>query len=128
MKLRRAVLRMAVKIARGEIGQGADSGLRLRLNLIEAGGSAWYNPEQREMMAATPDLDALYTRHIKPLPPEDRLRLLAVIARDLALVSGPGPSRERSLLELEGLGAEPWQGNDAQAYVDRLRAEWDHRP
>ncbi len=79
-------------------------------------------------MAANPDVEALYARHIKPLPLEDRLRLLAVIARDLALVSAPGPPRERSLLELEGLGAEIWQGVDAQAYVDQLRAEWDRRP
>ena len=79
-------------------------------------------------MAANPDVEALYVRHIKPLPPEDRLRLLAVIARDLALVSGPGQPRERSLLELEGLGAEIWQGVDARAYVDQLRAEWDQRP
>ena len=79
-------------------------------------------------MAVHPDLDALYARHIKPLPPEDRLRLLAVIARDLALVGSPGQPRERSLLELEGLGADLWQGVDAQAYVDKLRAEWDRRP
>ncbi len=79
-------------------------------------------------MAANPDVEALYARHIKPLPPEDRLRLLAVIARDLALVSGPGQPRERSLLELEGLGADLWQGVGTQAYVDQLRAEWDQRP
>ncbi len=79
-------------------------------------------------MVATPDIEALYARHIKPLPPEDRRRLLAVIARDLALVSAPGQPGERSLLELEGLGAELWQGVDAQAYVDQLRAEWDQRP
>ena len=79
-------------------------------------------------MAANPDIDALYARHIKPLPPEYRLRLLAVIAHDLALGGPPGPPHERSLLELEGLGAELWQGVDAQAYVDQLRAEWDQRP
>ncbi len=79
-------------------------------------------------MAANPDIEALYARHIKPLPPEDRRRLLAVIARDLALVSAPGQPGERSLLELEGLGADLWQGVDAQAYVDQLRAEWDQRP
>ena len=78
-------------------------------------------------MAAPPDIEALYVRHIKPLPPEDRRRLLAVIARDLALVRAPGQPGERSLLELEGLGAEIWQGVDAQAYVDQLRAEWDPR-
>ena len=78
-------------------------------------------------MAANPDIEALYARHIKPLPPEDRLRLLAVIARDLALVGTLGQPRQRSLLELEGLGAELWRGVDAQAYVDQLRVEGDQR-
>ena len=31
----------------------------------------------------------------------------------------------RRLSELRGLGKEIWQGIDAQAYVDRLRDEWD---
>jgi hypothetical protein len=33
-----------------------------------------------------------------------------------------------SILELEGLGAEIWEGIDAQEYVDQLRSEWDDRP
>jgi hypothetical protein len=39
-----------------------------------------------------------------------------------------GVPRQRSLLELEGLGAEIWRGIDAQDYVNELRKEWDHRP
>lgn len=34
----------------------------------------------------------------------------------------------RSLLELEGLGAELWEGLDAQERVNLLRNEWNHRP
>ena len=39
---------------------------------------------------------------------------------------------KRSIMELEGLGAELWKdehGNllDAQAYVNEMRQEWDHR-
>ena len=30
-----------------------------------------------------------------------------------------------SIMELEGLGAEIWQGIDAQAYVNQERASWD---
>ena len=30
-----------------------------------------------------------------------------------------------SILDLEGVGAELWQGIDAQEYVNQLRAEWD---
>ena len=78
-------------------------------------------------MAVTADIDDLYARHIKPLPPADRLRLLALLAHDLALVAVPDQPGARSLLEFEGLGAELWQGVDAQEYVHTLRAEWDHR-
>ena len=40
---------------------------------------------------------------------------------------------KRSIMELEGLGADLWRdeyGNllDAQEYVNELRHEWDHRP
>ena len=42
------------------------------------------------------------------------------------LFAGPsyGVSR-RSILELEGLGKEIWQGIDAKEYVDRERASWN---
>jgi hypothetical protein len=32
-----------------------------------------------------------------------------------------------SVLELVGLGAEIWEGIDAQDYVNQLRSEWDER-
>ena len=64
-------------------------------------------------------IEKLYAEQIKPLPAAERVQLLAVIARDLA----PDAGQSRSILELEGLGAEIWQGVDAQQYVDELRAE-----
>lgn len=76
-------------------------------------------------MTARVNIEQLYTQHIKTLPAEDRLRLLAVIARDLAAVDSTTEPRERSLLELEGLGAEIWLGIDAQPYVDEMRDEWE---
>lgn len=79
-------------------------------------------------MAARSDLNELYAQHIKRLPPEDRLQLMAVMARDLAVDARLNIPLERSLLELEGLGADIWQGIDAQAYVQGLREEWDHSP
>jgi len=72
----------------------------------------------------TTDLDQIYEQQIKPLPRAVRLQLLARIAQDLA-VSDPTDEPEHSLLELEGLGAEIWQGIDAQQYVNELRDEWD---
>ena len=81
------------------------------------------------MAAIDTDVDKIYTQHIKDLSPEHRRRLLAIITRDLTRL--PDESSEvktRSLMELEGLGAELWEGVDAQEHVNELRAEWDHRP
>jgi len=72
----------------------------------------------------TPDLDQIYEQQIKPLPRVIRLQLLALIAQDLAM-SDTTDEPEHSLLELEGLGAEIWQGIDAQQYVHEQREEWD---
>lgn len=71
--------------------------------------------------------EEIYLRYIKGLSVAERLRLLEITARDLAEI-GLEDQPKRSLLELEGLGAEIWQGVDAQDYVDELRREWDHRP
>ena len=76
-------------------------------------------------MTAQSEIEQLYERHIKPLPPEARLRLLAVIAHDLAVDHAGDRPQERSILELRGLGAEIWRGVDAQQYVDELRNEWE---
>lgn len=71
----------------------------------------------------------LYERHIKPLSVQERLRLVALITEELATQTNSEETPpERSLLELEGLGAEIWEGIDAQEYVNELRKEWDHRP
>jgi hypothetical protein len=75
-------------------------------------------------MAVRTEIEQLYLRYIKPLSPEVRLRLLAVIASDLAADNDDEP-RERSILELRGLGAEIWHGVDAQQYVNELRDEWE---
>ena len=35
------------------------------------------------------------------------------------------PKRKRQLAELRGLGKEIWAGVDAQAYVNKMRDDWD---
>jgi signal transduction histidine kinase len=72
--------------------------------------------------------EQLYEQQIKLLPATERLRLVAIIAHDLATPTVAAKPRLRSLLELEGLGAEIWEGIDAQEYVNDLRKEWDSRP
>jgi hypothetical protein len=71
------------------------------------------------------NVDELYKRYIKPLPAMERQRLLMLVSRDL--VAEDDDDEEHSILELEGLGAEIWEGVDAQEYVNALRDEWDHR-
>ena len=77
----------------------------------------------------TPTVEQLYEEQIRSLTPEQKLRLIALIAGELTeqIHTLPQP-RRRSLMELEGLGAEIWQGIDAQEYVDQLRSEWDTKP
>ncbi|MFA0740143.1 MAG: hypothetical protein DFNUSKGM_000241 [Candidatus Fervidibacter sacchari] len=79
-------------------------------------------------MVKTLSLEELYEQQIKPRPLSERLRLLAMIAQDLAAETKEEEEPKHSLMELEGLGAEIWQGIDAQEYVNELRKEWDHRP
>jgi len=76
----------------------------------------------------TMSVQNLYQQYIKPLNPAERLSLTAMIIQDLAATMPKETPRQRSLLELEGLGAEIWEGIDAQEYVNELRKEWDHRP
>ena len=79
-------------------------------------------------MVKTLSLEELYEQQIKPRPLSERLRLLAMIAQDLAVETKEEEKPKRSIMELHGLGAEIWQGIDAQEYVNELRREWDHRP
>jgi hypothetical protein len=75
---------------------------------------------------AMPTAEEIYQQYVKPLPNREKLRLLARVSTDLAETEDEKP--KRSLLELEGLGKEIWEGVDAQKYVDELRDEWEHRP
>jgi hypothetical protein len=73
---------------------------------------------------STTEVNQIYEQQIKPLPRALRLQLLARIAQDLA-VADETDEPQSTLLDLEGLGAEIWQGVDAQQYVNELRDEWD---
>ncbi|HKP73247.1 MAG TPA: hypothetical protein VJT82_09950 [Pyrinomonadaceae bacterium] len=70
------------------------------------------------------DVEKLYAEQIKPLPATERLRLLALIARDLEPET-KNVRRRRSIMELHGLGKEIWEGVDAQEYLNELRQEWE---
>ena len=61
-------------------------------------------------------------RSAEALSPIDQLRLVAELASRL---SGELERRPRSLMELEGLGREIWQGLDVDDYLRRERSSWD---
>ena len=53
---------------------------------------------------------------------DEKLRLI----RELSAHTGAnGSNKDRSVLELSGLGAEIWNGIDAQEYVRSERAAWN---
>ena len=62
---------------------------------------------------------------------DERKRLISAVVDTLIIPLDPlsvEDSAEYTLLDLEGLGKEIWEGIDAQEYVDKLRDEWNHRP
>lgn len=66
---------------------------------------------------------------VRDLSVEQHKQLIAFIVDLLAeRKEGEPESKKRSILEFEGVGAEMWQGIDAQEYLNELRNEWDERP
>ncbi len=63
-------------------------------------------------------------RHqVKTLTPDEQLRLLEELS---AMVNFPKLTKsKRSIMDLEGLGKEIWQGFDAQEYIDQERDSWN---
>ncbi len=68
----------------------------------------------QEMIAKVPELSI-----------DERKQLMHTLIDSIAETNTP---KKHSIMELEGLGAEIWEGIDAQEYVNQLRSEWDHRP
>jgi hypothetical protein len=66
-----------------------------------------------------------YVQGIQHLKPEELLNLLDVISATLKTLMQQPQAKKHSIMELEGLGAEIWQGLDAQEYVRKERESWD---
>lgn len=62
-------------------------------------------------------------RQVENLTLDEQLCLLEELASIMRRRMRPQP--KHSIMELEGLGKEVWQGMDAQSYVDRERASWN---
>lgn len=61
-------------------------------------------------------------RSVEALTPMEQLRLMSELAASLSAELDPQP---RSLMELEGLGREVWQGVDVDEYLRQERSSWD---
>lgn len=61
-------------------------------------------------------------REIERLAPEEQLRLVEKLARNLRRI-GIHTGKGLDWSEIYGLGKGVWEGEDAQSYVGRLREE-----
>jgi hypothetical protein len=61
-------------------------------------------------------------KSVEALEPADQLRLVAELVSRL---SGSMERHPRSLLELEGLGRDIWQGVEVDEYLRRERSSWN---
>jgi hypothetical protein len=52
----------------------------------------------------------------------EQLRLMSELAASLSAELDPQP---RSLMELDGLGREVWQGVDVEEFLRQERSSWD---
>ena len=67
----------------------------------------------------------LYKRYIQPISVAEQLEIIALISKHLInQATDKEEKQQRSLLDMEGLGSEIWEGVDAQQYVNALRTEW----
>ncbi len=61
-------------------------------------------------------------KHIQRLTPDEQRRLIKDI--EAMLYRQDESKHSHSILELEGLGKEIWEGTDAQEYVNEERRSW----
>lgn len=63
-------------------------------------------------------------QQVQNLSVQEQRELVRLLNDSLRQIEEP----KHSILELAGLGADVWKDIDAQAYINRLRSEWDERP
>jgi hypothetical protein len=79
-------------------------------------------PLRKEIGMPRADVLAKIEKEIGRLSPKDQLKLVEKLIHQLTK-SGIARKRELDWKDLYGLGKGLWKGEDAQAYVNRLREE-----
>jgi hypothetical protein len=70
--------------------------------------------------------EEIYEQIVKPLPPAERLRLVARIVYDLSIQATEGNLPElHDWMSLRGVAPDLLDGEDAQTWVSRTRRESD---
>jgi hypothetical protein len=74
--------------------------------------------------------EEIYQRHIKELLPNERMKLLELIAHDLVTINGDfiqTNNKQRDWVEIRGKASYPLLGEDAQNWVSKTRKESDEQ-
>jgi len=66
-----------------------------------------------------------YAEGIQMLTPDEQLKLMELISVNLRKRLKENKTKKHSIMELEGLGSEIWEGIDAQDFVRMERESWD---
>lgn len=85
------------------------------------------------MVACNPrDREAAHRAEVEPIatqnPRDVTCKKCLVALHRGEKTSELGEKPKHSIMELEGLGAEIWQGVDVDQYINEMRDEWDRKP
>lgn len=68
-------------------------------------------------------------QEVHTLTLEERKQLIKMLVDTFTETIESQPTlKKHSILDFKGVGAEMWNGIDAQEYVNQLRSEWDRQP
>jgi hypothetical protein len=98
-------------------GRSLEQNLKLS-GIIEQVALISFNSNEESMSTYS----AVLTQVLR-LAPDEQLRLISELLIYVRHRLGSKP--KRSILELEGLGQETWNGIDAQEYVNQERDSWN---
>jgi hypothetical protein len=78
----------------------------------------WFSEQSKIKMTTYKEVRS----KIENLTLDEQMRLMKELA---SIVSYRNATSQRSIMDLEGLGKDIWQGIDAQEYIDQERQSWN---